>query len=271
MSSNIPIEIIIKVFALATRTRASAASWITFSRWTYGWFESLLYKSVVLEDEEEAALFLQCLRCRDMHEAFAKTSISAMYLEGHIQGITAIQILSLCKGIKNLALEIKNEDLKDLSSLQPVLDALPLTVLHMHMGITLTEDSVTTTAFFSHLTHLDVDNKDMLQHVRLECFPRLTHLALWGALVGTEPIIVSLIRRLLDHPTLEVLIFREHHKQLASFLEWNSIQDSRIVIAPQSVYMWDDLGRASMLLWEIAEQKVNRAKPNHRKFVPVGS
>ncbi|KAG1719701.1 uncharacterized protein EDB91DRAFT_1257442 [Suillus paluster] len=263
-----PLEIIMKILTLATRRRAYAVSWIVLSKRTYRWFETLLYERIVMVDECQAALFIQCLRLRRMHEEFARTSINEMWLGGDIQAMTVNEILSMCTGIRNLALSSYGDEvLQDLSSLQPVLDALPLTVLHLHIGVTLTDSLIANVNVFSRLTHLDIDDHDLLQHVRIESFPQLTHLSLWGDwgdLPRQRPNMVSLIQRLLDHPTMQVIMFRsDDHGSLATFLEIHAFNDPRIIIVPEKLYLWDDLGRGSMLTWEIAEAKVNLPEPNH--------
>ncbi|KAG1720418.1 uncharacterized protein EDB91DRAFT_1257007 [Suillus paluster] len=202
-----------------------------------------------------------------MHEEFARTSINAMFLHGDIQGTTMIEILSLCTGISNLALASNTDPVhKNLSFLQPVLDALPLTALHLQIGFTLTDSSIANVNVFSRLTHLDIDDHDFFQHVRIESFPRLTHLALWGDLIRRENKMASSIQRLLNHPTMQVILLRsDDHGRLADFLEEHAFNDPRIVIGPEKQYSWDFLGRGYMLLWEIAEAKAKILEPNHNK------
>ncbi|KAG0692115.1 hypothetical protein DFH29DRAFT_1009365 [Suillus ampliporus] len=248
----IPLEIIIKIFTLGTRSRKDAASWIVLSKRTYTWFERLLYGRIVIVGERKASQFLRCLRLRQMHEEFARTSINAMFLNGDIQGVTVIEILSLCTGISNLALTSNGGPvLKNLSFLQPVLDALPLTALQLQIGVTLTDSSIANVNVFSRLTHLDIDDHDFLQHLRIESFPQLTHLALWGDLIRRENKMASSIQRLLNHPTMQ------------NSLTTMRFNDPRIVIGPEKIYLWDYLGRGYMLLWEIAEAKAKILEPNH--------
>jgi hypothetical protein len=190
---------------------------------------------------------------------------TAMYLGGGLQGTTITEILSLCKGIKHLFIsEESNHFVHDIAPLQHVLNALPLKVLSLHIGVTLTKASIVNFNVFARLTHLEIDDTDMLRHVEMGSFPQLTHLALWPFFYNPGVNVPGLVRRLLRHPPLQVLLFRvPGHNQCAKFLEYHALNDPRIVIAPSEMYVWDDFGRGSMLLWELAEKKANMPQPNH--------
>jgi hypothetical protein len=95
-------------------------------------FKTLLYKSILLPDEDIASSFLQCLHHRGNPQDFSPTSIQAMSLSGDIQLNTAMEILSLCTGIKNLSVISESKDFHN--NVAPVLqtmDALPLKVLSL--------------------------------------------------------------------------------------------------------------------------------------------
>ncbi|KAG2335562.1 hypothetical protein BDR05DRAFT_1006677 [Suillus weaverae] len=229
-------------------------------------FERLLYNKVLLEDEDQASQFLRCYRLRQLHIE-PVPSTTAMYFDGGIQSTTIIDILSLCTGITNLSLvSEEGDELDDLTPLHHVLDNLPLTVLSLHIGATLTNASVINFTVFSRLTHLEINDVDMLQHVDMDVFPQLTHLALWPFLYNPTMNIPRSLRRLLKHPTLQVLLFRvERHNECATWLVRHEIDDRRIIIAPPEIQQWDDFGHGSMLLWELADERVNMPGPNHGK------
>ncbi|KAG1720975.1 uncharacterized protein EDB91DRAFT_1088616 [Suillus paluster] len=266
---KVPQEVLIKIFAMATRSRGSAASWILYQWRSKGWFEKQLYERVLLRDEETASLFVQCLRRRDMHEEFAKTSVKSLSLSGDVQVSTIIDILCLCTGINHLSLIPDHDDFQsDIAPLLQLLDTLPLKVLSLQVAVQLTSPSISNVTFFAKLTHLEIDPSDMLQHADMACFPQLTHLSLWSSFHHPRDRIPSLVKRILCHPTLQVLIFRvTYHRNLAKFLDDNMLNDPRIVLAPPKVYLWDDLGRSSMLLWELAEERVASAEPNHSSSI----
>jgi hypothetical protein len=223
----------------------------------------------VLPDEDDASSFLRCLRHRKMYQEFSKTSIKAMSLSGDIRRTTIIEILSLCTGINNLTLQSENNyDDEDITPLLQVLNYLPLTVLSLQIEDPLTSSSISNVTVFTKLTHLEIDDADMLRHLQMECFPQLTHLSLWGNLYHPGVNVLSLVNRLLSHPTLQVLIFRvDCHRKFATFLDRHGLHDPRIILAPARVYLWDSLGRACMLLWELAEEKTKLREPNHSQSI----
>ncbi|KAG2148753.1 uncharacterized protein EDB93DRAFT_1103795 [Suillus bovinus] len=112
MEVYIPLEIVTKIFTLATRTRGIAVNWIVYSKSTYLWFEKVLYEKVVLEDEEQASHFLRCIGVRYKYEEFARTTISSLYLDKGIAHTTMHDIISLCKGVKNLHLSSQSTAFK---------------------------------------------------------------------------------------------------------------------------------------------------------------
>ncbi|KAG1825324.1 hypothetical protein DFJ58DRAFT_849574 [Suillus subalutaceus] len=265
LTMRVPLEILVKIFTLATRTRGGAASWILCHWKTKNWFEKLLYEKVVLVDDETASSFLQCLRRRHMPEKFAQASIKAISLSNGVQFRTGIEILSLCTSINTLAIIPDDECFHDnVAHLLQVMDALPLQVLSLQICVHLTSSLISGVTFFAKLTHLEVDACRMLCDVDLKYLPQLTHLAIWNEMMDDRA--ASLTKRLLSHPTLEVLIFRvDYHRDFVSFLDRHMLHDPRIVLVPSRVYAWDDLGRASMLLWELADEAVKLPEPNHNK------
>lgn len=220
----------------------------------------------MLDDEEQASFFLQCYRRRQTcNELVHQTSTTALYFNGGIQRTTIIKILSLCRGIKNLSILSQGDDLcHDLTPLLYVMDTLPLTVLRLNIGVTLTNSSVVNVKMFARLTHLEIADADMLRHVDMEVFPELTHLALWPLFYNPGVNVPGLVKRLLRHAALQVLVFRvERHGECARFLEHHALYDPRIVIAPSEICGWDDFGRGAMLHWELAKERVNMPGPNH--------
>jgi hypothetical protein len=193
-----------------------------------------------------------------------------MSLSGDIDVTDILEILSLCTGINNLALMPDRDRLskEQGASVLRALNALPLKVLSLHINFRLNRDSITSITFIARLTHLDIDDEDMLSHLDLESLPQLTHLALWGTLYNPNANVPSLVKRLLSHPTLQTLIFRTRvHKEIVDYLDLHKINDPRIIIAPEQVFTWDDLGRASMLLWEIADGRAKVREPNHSQSI----
>ncbi|KAG2045935.1 hypothetical protein BDR06DRAFT_977849 [Suillus hirtellus] len=262
---KVPLEILIYIFTLATRNRGSAASWMLYQRRSKPWFEKQLYEKVLLCDEYEASLFLQCLRRRQTCEEFATSSIKAMSLSGDINVALIMAILSLCKGINNLSLRphfdmIDNE----VPPLIQLLDTLPLKVLSLQIGVPFTSSFTSNVTLFAKITHLEVDDPHMLRDISMASFPQLTHLSLWGSSIKPGLNIPLLVTNILSHITLEVVIFRiENHKQFADFLDRHELNDPRIVLATPRRYLWDDLGRSCMLFWELAEEKAKLREPNH--------
>ncbi|KAG1844920.1 hypothetical protein C8R48DRAFT_780144 [Suillus tomentosus] len=255
------------IFEIATRTRHGAAAGILYQQRTKSWFEKTLYEKVLLPGDEIAQEFLECLRRRKMPEEFAEKSIKAICLSGDVEFNTVMEILSLCKGIKNLALLPDSEDFqKDVSTVLQSLDALPLKVLSLQIGVHLTDTLISHASYLSTITHLEIDRYSMTRDIDIQRFPNLTHLAIWSTINSQEGMKPSLLKRLLSHPALEVLVLRaEGHKTLAEFLERHMIYDPRIVLATSRVYIWDDLGRACMTFWELADEKANLTEPNHNK------
>ncbi|KAG2360976.1 hypothetical protein BDR07DRAFT_1377593 [Suillus spraguei] len=189
-----------------------------------------------------------------------------MSLSGEIDGTTIIELLSLCTGINNLVLLCESNYFeKDTAPLLQVLDTLPLDILSLQMDVSLTPSSIANTNVFARLTHLEITEEGIFKHLKMNAFPRLTHLALWGGPLRNQNGL-KLIKHILSHATLQLLLLHVRpHRQLAKFLDINNIDDPRIVLAPCEIYVWDSLGRASMLLWELADEKVKLRVPNHRK------
>ncbi|KAG1790115.1 uncharacterized protein HD556DRAFT_1310898 [Suillus plorans] len=262
---KVPLEILIYIFTLATRSRGSAVSWMLYQQRSMPWFEKQLYEKVLLSDEDEASLFVQCLRRRQLCEEFAETVIKAISLSGDINVVTIMDILSLCKGIKNLSLRPQNDFLEDeVAPLLQLLDTLPLKVLSHQIGVPFTSSLISNVTLFAKITHLEVDDPNMLRDVQMSCFPQLTHLSLWGSSYKSGTNIPSLVKNILANATLEVIIFRvEQHQQFADFLNIHELNDPRIVLATSRIYLWDDLGRSCMLFWELAEEKAKSPNPNH--------
>lgn len=177
-------------------------------------------------------------------------------------------IISLCKGVKNLHLSSQSTAFK--CNMVPLLDAvdrLPLKVLSLEFRISISATIMSTFNVFATLTHLETDDLHMFLSFDIECLPRLTHLALWiaGLIPGSK--VVKLTNYILTHPTLQVLLFHiKSHRSFSYYLKEGNIIDPRIVIAPMDFCKWDDLGRGHMLLWELAEAKVKLRDPNHSQL-----
>ncbi|KAG1718639.1 uncharacterized protein EDB91DRAFT_1258408 [Suillus paluster] len=267
MTVHIPLEIVIKIFTLATRRRNDAASWIRLSRQTYTLFERLLYTKVVLLNENIASTFVKCYRLRQAHiEALPPTT--AMLMGDGIKYNTIIDVLSLCKDITNLCIVSRDSDniLPDLTSINHILDTLPLTALSLIINSSLTRSSMVMANTFAKLTHLEIDDEGLLCRLDMSAFHQLTHLALWTDLSDRRLYLPRLVNRLLQLATLKVLVFRaKGHRSCARSMEYHGILDRRIVIAPSKVFAWDHFGQGSMLLWELADETTNIPGPNHRK------
>jgi hypothetical protein len=234
-------------------------------------FERQLYRNVVLHDQDKASLFLQCIRLRDDYQDFVMTSIKSISLSGDINGTTIVEILSLCTGINTLAILCDSEEFQmyDKEPILQALDALPLNVLSLQMDLRLIRYYIpSVTVVMSRLTHLEIDDNRMLSSVDMKFLPRLTHLALVGTTYDPSDNLPSLVKRLLSHPTLQILIFcTNQHSEFSNFLDIHKLHDPRMILAPRRQYSWDDLGRASMLFWEIAEDVAKLREPNHSKSI----
>ncbi|KAG1840042.1 hypothetical protein F4604DRAFT_1940323 [Suillus subluteus] len=266
MTVNIPLELVMKVLTLATHRREEAASWICLSKRTYILFERLLYNKVVLKDEDHAFRFLECYRLRQTH-IDPPPSTTSMFLGDDITYTTLVEILSLCKDITNLSIASVDDDfIRDLTNLHHVLEPLPLTVLCLNIKLSLTHRSMVMANTFATLTHLEIDDKDMLRLVDMNAFPKLTHLALWFVSYNPGVDVPGVVKRLLQHATLQVLVFRVNgHSECARFLESHGIVDRRIIIGPSRKFVWDDFGHGDMLLWKLADDRANMLAPNHKK------
>lgn len=255
-----------KIFTLATHRREDAASWILCCKRTYILFERLLYNKIVLNDEDHACRFLQCYRLRQMHIDTLPSTRSMFFGDG-IKYATLVEILSLCKDITNLSIVSHDDDvLADLTSLHHVLEPLPLTVLCLNTRSAPIRSSMMMVNIFATLTHLEIDDKEMLRLVDMHSFPKLTHLALWPVFGNTGMNVGRVVKHLLEHPTLQVLVFRATgHRAYAKYLEYHQIYDPRIIIGPSQILVWDDFGRGDMLLWQLADERANMPGPNHRK------
>ncbi|KAG1836251.1 hypothetical protein DFJ58DRAFT_735117 [Suillus subalutaceus] len=266
MAVNIPLELVMKIFTLATHRREEAASWICVSKRTYILFERLLYNKVVFNDEDHAFRFLECYRLRKTH-IDPPPSTTAMVLGYDITYTTLVEILSLCKDITNLSIASIDEDfIPDLTNLHHVLEPIHLTVLCLHIRLSLTHSSMVMANTFATLTHLEIEDKEMLRPVDMNAFPKLTHLALWFVFINAGGDFPGVVKRLLQHATLQVLVFRvDGHSECATFLESRGIVDRRIIIGPSRRFVWDDFGHGDMLLWKLADDRANMPAPNHKK------
>lgn len=218
-----------------------------------------------MEEEDTAQSFLTCMRQRPMPADFARTSIKAVYFGGDVRFKTALEILSMCKGIEILSLVVSGDEYgENVASLLQVMDTLPIRVLSFPELVCLTSSLISDVTLFAKITHLEVDVCRMYEDLDLQDIPQLTHVAMTSSLDTPREQSPSLIRRLLDHAPLEVLIIRvgNHHDYVA-FLDRHALHDRRIVVATTKLYMWESLGRAAMLLWELAEGLVKLPKPNH--------
>jgi hypothetical protein len=189
-----------------------------------------------------------------MHKEFAQTSLKAMSLSMEVRGATIMEILSLCAGVENLALLPRSDDFfDDGAPLRKLLAVIPLKVLTFQLIIFV--DHASAVNIFATLTHLEIDNDDVIEHIEMDSLPWLTHLSLWWRSDSTWANVSSFVKGILTRPTLQVLFFRvEYHAYVAWILEYREkVFDPRIVLAPSSLYLWDELGRASMLLWEVTE------------------
>lgn len=199
------------------------------------------------------------------------TSIKSISLSGDINGTTIVEILSLCTGINTFSICCNSEEFQtfDEKPILQALDALPLNVLSLKVGLRLTRYYIpSVTSVMSRLTHLEIDDNRMLSSIDMKYLPRLTHLALVGTTWDPQDNLPSLVKRLLSHPTLLILIFcTSEHGKFAKFLDIHKLHDPRMILAPKKHYLWDDLGRASMLFWEIAEETAKLREPNHSKSI----
>jgi hypothetical protein len=200
-----------------------------------------------------------------MPDEFVRTAIKAVSLSGDIKLNTALDILSMCKCTQNLSLLPDCDGYSaNVASLLQVMDTLPLRVLSFQVDVCLTSSLITDTTLFGKLTHLEIDICRLFEDLDLQYVPQLTHIAMSCTISPPEKKAPSLIRRLLDHGQLQVLIIRVHyHRAFAEFLNQHALHDRRIVVATTKVYMWDDLGRAAMLLWDVADSLVMLPEPNH--------
>ncbi|KAG1828198.1 hypothetical protein DFJ58DRAFT_849170 [Suillus subalutaceus] len=248
MAVNIPLELVMKIFTLATHRREEAASWICISKRTYILFERLLYNKVVLKDEDHAFRFLECYRLRQTH-IDPPPATTTMFLGDDITYTTLVEILSLCKDITNLSIASVDDDfIRDLTNLHHVLEPPP------PHGALFKPQIIADSLFHGRCFGL----------FDMNAFPKLTHLALLFVVYNPGVDVPGVVKRLLQHATLQVLVFRvDGHSECATFLEPHGIVDRRIIIGPSRTFVWDDFGHGDMLLWELADDRVNMPAPNH--------
>ncbi|KAG2353794.1 hypothetical protein BDR07DRAFT_1308184 [Suillus spraguei] len=233
-----------------------------------GSIEKLLYQKIVLYDEDDTEDFLKCLRLRLMHNEFAKTTTTSLYLEGPLDESTVIELLSLCSGVTCLALSDDTEAFaEDTLLLWRALDALPLMSLTLNMVIDF-KPSIGTFNVLKNLTHLDIMDKRILRknHKGLYGLDSLTHICLPLSVRTSDP---AAVMGLISNARLRVLAFRveDSHERVQLFLQMNGTLDARIVLLPSIMENWDELGRGDMLLWELAEEKVMLPIPHNSAFV----
>ncbi|KAG2356722.1 hypothetical protein BDR07DRAFT_1491575 [Suillus spraguei] len=174
----------------------------------------------------------------------------------------ATEILSLCSGTTNLALWIAPLDFPGTTNPlpQPLKD-LPLTLLSLSISLIFHYTPlVSLSAFktFSTTSHLEILNGLVLwsSTVCLEYLHGLTHLCLHIHTWRTKP---KLVVSLLTLPHLQVVVFHisEDVKSVKTFLEFNSLGDSHIVLASQAPTAWGEFGGGDMSLWKGAVQVVD--------------
>ncbi|KAG1836060.1 hypothetical protein C8R48DRAFT_783019 [Suillus tomentosus] len=115
-----------------------------------------MYQQIALFDEDNIQQFLACLRLRPMHVEFAQTAITSLYIDGMVNASTVLDILSLCSGVKYLALMVDiYPDIEDHSPIWRALDHLPLASLALYGGVHFI-NSISTFRRLKHITHLDL-------------------------------------------------------------------------------------------------------------------
>ncbi|KAG1785969.1 uncharacterized protein HD556DRAFT_1248936, partial [Suillus plorans] len=225
--------------------------------------ETLLYRKIVLSNESIAICFLSSLYIRSQHRDFARGTVKSLCIEGDVRLSTAAKILSLCSGTTNLSLWIAPSDIKNGTTnplLQPLSD-LPLISLSLSISLIFRYTQLVCLSsfkIFSTVTHLEILNGWVLwsSTVGLEYLHRLTHLCLHIHTRRTKP---KLVASLLTLPHLQVVVFRisEDINTVQTFLESNSLSDSRIVLASQVPTTWGEFGGGDMSLWKGADQVVD--------------
>jgi hypothetical protein len=210
-----------------------------------------------------AIRFLSSVRLRPQHHDFAKGAVESICIKGDVRLSTAAEILSLCRGITNLALWVAPSDLDFHGGQNPLsrpLEALPLLSLSLSISLVFCHSSypsLSALKVFATLTHLEILNCWVLwgSTVGLECLHGLTHLCLHVHTRRTKP---ALVMPLLSHLHLQVLVFRvsESFSLVQRFLEDAHLSDTRIVLKTQALTAWGDLGSKDMSLWKDAEQIV---------------
>ncbi|KAG1907712.1 uncharacterized protein F5891DRAFT_1180740 [Suillus fuscotomentosus] len=258
-----PLELEREIIILAIDCMQQAYSLLFVSQRVRYWIESLLYRKIVLSNENIAISFLSSLRIRCQRSGdFARGIVKSLCIEGDVLLSTAAEILSLCSGATNLALWIAPSDFNGTTNplLQP-LNNLPLMSLSLSISLIFRYTKfVSLGAFkaFSTVTHLEILNGWVLWNstIGLEYLDGLTHLCLHIHTQRTKPdLVVSLLAR--SH--LQVLVFRisEDINAVQTFLEFNSLSDSRIVLVSQVPTAWGEFGGGDMSLWKDADQVVD--------------
>ncbi|KAG1736622.1 uncharacterized protein EDB91DRAFT_1249927 [Suillus paluster] len=172
-----------------------------------------------------------------------------MFMGKGIKYNTIINVLSLCKDITNLYIVSHNSDsiLPDLTSMNHILDTLPLTALSLIIGSSLTRPSMVMVNTFTKLTYLEIENEGLHCHLDMGTFHQL-------------------VNHLLQLAMLKVLVFHARgHRSCARSLEYYGILDLCIIIRPSKVFAWDHFRQGSILLWELADERTNIPGPNHSK------
>ncbi|KAG1869314.1 hypothetical protein C8R48DRAFT_771463 [Suillus tomentosus] len=263
MPVPLPLELEKEIITLAIDCMQQAHSLLFVSQRVHHWTEGLLYRKIVLPNETIAISFLSSLRIRSQRcSDFARGAVQSLCIEGNVLLGTAADILSLCSGTTNLALWIAPSDFDGTTNplLRPLND-LPLTSLSLSISLIVRHTQfVSLSAFkaFSTVTRLEILNAWVLWNstIGLEYLHGLTHLCLYIHTRRTKP---ELVASLLASSHLQVVGFRisEDINTVQSFLESNSLSDSRIVLASQVPIAWGEFGGDDMSLWKGADQVVD--------------
>ncbi|KAG1789586.1 uncharacterized protein HD556DRAFT_1236227, partial [Suillus plorans] len=225
--------------------------------------EKLLYRTIVLPNENVATRFLSSVYSRPHPHNFARQAVKSLCLKGNICVSIAAEIISLCRGTTNLALWIGPSDLDQKTNpLLVPLDELVLTSLSLSISLLFSHTpsfSLSTLQVFRSLTHLEILNGWVLwsSTVGVEHLHGLTHLCLHIHTRRTKP---GLVIPLLSHPCIRVLVFRisEGINVVQAFLESNLLSNFRIVLVSQDFISHGDFGRGDISsLWTGAEKIVD--------------
>ncbi|KAG2057308.1 hypothetical protein BDR06DRAFT_1037559 [Suillus hirtellus] len=257
MVSQFPLKILQEILSLACCFPQDAARIMRVSSRTHPWIERIMYQKINLSEDYKMNDFMACLQLCLMPVQFANTAINSLWLDGHVDALTMLEILSICSGVKHLALMVRISPTPDeLLAIWLALDRMPLRSLCLYMGMKFLK-SIDKFSGLCHITHLDLVDGEVLTKANmcLDALYTLTHISVMLSVHHSEPVAIL---RLVTNARLCVIGFRVNdlHIEVESFLAASGIQDQRMLLLPTRTTRWCGIGQREMLFWDCLDERL---------------